>query len=166
MGQEVRNHGLAGPLVTGGIAEQSVFWKQTVDLGNGDETKILCKCRPDYVKPMGEGYVVVDLKTTQDARESKWMRSAYWDYGYHIQAAHYHIGMEQVTGTPPREFFFVTVEAEPPHGVIVYKTPHRTLQTGLDEVYRLYGIYARCKRDDVWPSYPEMIYDFELPRGA
>jgi hypothetical protein len=116
---------------------------------------------------MGEGYVVVDLKTTADARESKWMRSAYWDYGYHIQAAHYYIGMTQETGgTPPREFFFVTVESEPPYGVIVYRTPQHTLRVGLEEVATLYGIYARCKRDGEWPSYPEIIHEFDLPRGA
>jgi exodeoxyribonuclease VIII len=166
MGASVRAHRLAGPLVSGGVPEQSIFWKQTVPLGDGDETKILCKCRPDYVKPMGDGYVIVDLKTTQDAR-SKWLRSAYWDYGYHIQAAHYHIGLTQSTGgTPPREFFFVVVESEPPYGVVVYKTPLHTLQIGIDEVSILYGIYARCKRDDKWPSYPDIIHEFTLPRGA
>jgi exodeoxyribonuclease VIII len=166
MGESVRTHTLAGPLVTGGIAEQSVFWKQTVSLGDGDETKIICKCRPDYVKPMGEGYVIVDLKTTNDARESKWGRSAYWDYGYHIQAAHYCNGMAQITGTTPREFFFITVESEKPYGVIVYRTPRFTMSRGFEEVSTLYGIYARCKRDDEWPSYPEIIYEFDLPRGA
>jgi exodeoxyribonuclease VIII len=166
MGEAVRSHHLAGPLVTGGIAEQSVFWKQTVSLGDGDETKILCKCRPDFVRSMGEGYVIVDLKTTQDARESKWGRSAYWDYGYHLQAAHYCNGMTQVQGTPPREFFFVAVESEPPYGVYIYKTPRHTLQVGLEEIMALYGLYARCKRSDEWPSYPEIILDFELPRGA
>jgi hypothetical protein len=166
MGEAVRNHRLAGPLVTGGIAEQSVFWKQTVSLGDGDETKILCKCRPDYVKPMGEGYVIVDLKTTNDARESKWVRSAYWDYGYHIQAAHYCNGMSQITGTPQHEFYFVTVESERPYGVIVYKVPKHTLNVGFEEINDLYRIYAYCQQEDNWPSYPEIIYEFKLPRGA
>jgi hypothetical protein len=165
MAETVRSHKLAGPLVVGGVAEQSVFWKQTVPLGNGDETKILCKCRPDYVKPMAEGYVIIDLKTAEDARKLKWQRRAYWEYGYHIQAAHYCNGMTQATGTAPREFFFIAVESKP-SDVILYKTQRYTMRNGLEEIANLYGIYARCKRDDDWPGYPEIIYEFELPRGA
>ena len=168
MGDAVRNHRLAGPLVMDGKAEQSVYWRQPVTIGgeNREYTEILCKCRPDYVKELGEGYVIVDLKTTSDARPLRWGKSAYWDYGYHIQAAHYMIGMESATGERAREFVFIVAESESPYGVLVYKTPTLTLMRGYEENEELYKVYAGCNKADLWPCYPDMIYEFDLPRGA
>jgi exodeoxyribonuclease VIII len=162
----VQSHPLAGRLVSGGTAERSVFWRQGVTLADGGETEILCKCRPDYMKDLGGGYVVVDLKTTTDARPAKWARSAYWDYGYHIQAAHYANGLRWVLGERPREFFFIVVEKTPPYGVIIYRTTGLTLTRGYEDCDGLYETYAECLRADAWPNYPEAILDFDLPKGA
>jgi exodeoxyribonuclease VIII len=162
----VQSHPLAGRLVSGGTAERSVFWRRGAPLADGGETEILCKCRPDYMKNLGGGYVVVDLKTTTDARPAKWGRSAYWDYGYHIQAAHYADGLRRVLGERPREFFFIVVEKTPPYGVIVYRTTELTLRRGDEDCAELYRKYAECLRDDTWPNYPDVILDFDLPKGA
>ena len=49
MADSILRHPLARPLVTGGVAEQSIFWQTSVVEG------ITCKCRPDFVKDLGEG---------------------------------------------------------------------------------------------------------------
>ena len=164
--ESVRRNALSRILVEGGIAEQSVYWKQTVQWGEDEETKILCKCRPDYVKQLDEGYLVIDLKTTQDARPNKFERSSYWDYGYHIQAAHYTTGMTAAVGIPPRDFIFIAVETAPPYGVSVYQSSRSFLNRGIEENDALYKVYARCMREGAWPGYPEMMHELELPRGA
>lgn len=166
MAEAVKNHSLAYALTTGGVAEQSVYWKQKVEYGVDNETKILCKCRPDYVKSLKDDYVIVDLKTTTDARTGYFPRKAYWDYGYHISAAHYITGMTEAVGTPPREFIFVAVESEPPYGVIVYRASRLFVNSGIEENDRLYKLYASCLRSDEWPCYASVIHDMELPRGA
>ena len=95
MASAMRRHELASKLITGEASEQSVYWKQRVSSLNV-ETEIWCKSRPDYVKPMKKGYVIVDIKTTQDAHISEFQRKAYYKYYYHLQAAHYIRGFEAV----------------------------------------------------------------------
>ena len=95
MANAIRGHDLASKLITGGASEQSVYWEQKVS--SLDVPEIFCKSRPDYVKPMQKGYVIVDIKTTQDAHISEFQRKAYYKYCYHLQAAHYIRGFENVT---------------------------------------------------------------------
>ena len=110
----MRRHPTASKLFTGGVAEQSCYWSQTVYYADA-RAEVLCKCRPDYVKAISGGYVIVDLKTTLDARERPFQGRAYWDLGYHLSAAHYVTGLTEIRGTPPQAFIFVAVEKEPPY---------------------------------------------------
>ena len=163
--EAVHAHPLAGKLLTGGAAEQSLFWNERVYYG-GRWADILCKCRPDYVKPLLDGPVIVDLKTTRDAGAAKFQRSAYWDFGYHIQAAHYLRGFEAATGETARGFIFVAVEKEPPWAVNVFQAAANFLAAGTMRAEELYKVFAACKDNDEWPGYPAVIRELGLPPGA
>jgi exodeoxyribonuclease VIII len=157
----IRRHSIAGALVTGGTAEQSVYWDCSAVIDDIPVT-FTCKARPDYIKPLPSGYTVVDLKTTPDARDFE--RNAY-SYGYHLQAAHYLRGLNNTEGVA-RGFVFVAVEKAPPYGVMVYEASQEFLTRGRDENSMLYSLYARCLKYDNWPGYEESIRVLDLPRWA
>lgn len=150
----IKSHKFAGKLVTGGVAEQSVFWNE------GD---MLCKCRPDYVKDLADGYLIIDLKTTRDAREHAFTSASFWDYQYHISAAHYIRGMTALRGIPPKGFIFVAVENTHPYGVNVYQAGADFLKIGDEECRTLYDLYSKCAAEDNWPCYEESIKTLETP---
>ena len=76
MASAIRRHELASKLVSGGVSEQTVYWYQKVS--SLEVPEILCKSRPDYIKPLKRGYVIVDIKTTQDANIYEFQRKAYY----------------------------------------------------------------------------------------
>ena len=61
--------------------EVPLFW---VD----DRTGIKCKCRIDALKETDDKFLIIDLKTANDASTKTFTREAV-KYGYHVQAAHY-----------------------------------------------------------------------------
>jgi exodeoxyribonuclease VIII len=163
MAESVLSHSYAGSLVSGGVAEQSIYWNYTAVIDEDIPFTFTCKARPDYIRPLSEGYIVVDLKTTQDARDFE--HSAY-KWGYHLQAAHYLHGLNNTEYGAARGFVFIAVEKTPPYGVIVYEASQEFLTRGNDEIFSLYLIYARCSHQNTWEGYEETIRVLDLPRWA
>jgi len=161
----LKRHSTASKLFTGGVAEQSCYWNQTVYYAD-TSAEILCKCRPDYIKDIAGGYVIVDLKTTLDAREKPFRGRAYWDLGYHLSAAHYFTGLTAIRGTPPQAFIFLAVEKEPPYAVNVFQSGRDFLEEGWAEAEVLYKVFAACMASGKWPGYPDVIRELNLPWGA
>lgn len=142
----------------GGRCELSAFWEDKF-------TGQLCKMRADRVVDLpGFGRVCVDLKTTADASPEAFARSVH-RFGYHIQAAHYLIGLAAV-GEPCDAFVIVAVEKDPPHCVAVYAIDDATVQQGHKERDRLIRVYADCEKSGVWPGYPETIERLNIPAWA
>lgn len=151
-------------LFSGGIAETSIYWNYNVIVDDTEET-VLCKCRPDYLRPTGDGrHLVVDLKTTKDAGGYSFSSDA-WKLAYHVQAAHYLRGLT-AEGLAPAGFVFVAVESKKPYCVSVYEATQEFLSPGYEETNRLYELYARCMKYDEWPGYPEGIQKLVPPRWA
>jgi exodeoxyribonuclease VIII len=163
MSEAVHLHSIADFLVSGGVAEQSIYWDYTALIAEDIAFTFTCRARPDYIKPLSEGYVVIDLKTIQDARELS--RSAY-TYGYHLQGAHYLRGLCSSQYGFARNFYFIAVEKTPPYGVIVYDASPEFLNRGHNENSRLYSLYAQCLNQNKWPGYEEEIQTLDLPRWA
>lgn len=105
MANAIRGHNLTSKLLEGGVCEQSVYWNQKVS--SLDVPEILCKSRPDYIKPVKSGYIIVDIKTTQDSSIFEFQRKAYYTWHYYLQAAHYVKGFELVTGEKVTAFMYV-----------------------------------------------------------
>jgi hypothetical protein len=147
-----------GALLADGFGESSCFW---IDQTTGE----LCKCRPDWVSPAGDGVVLVDGKTCQDASAEGFGRSI-WNYRYHLQAAWYADGYEAATGQKVYGFVFAAVESAWPHQAAAYMLGDDVLDAARRENRRLLNLYAECKRTGVWPGYSAGINLINLPRWA
>jgi hypothetical protein len=81
MARAVRNHPEANKLLSGGDAEQSVFWRD-------EETGVLCRARADYIKPNGNSNILIDVKTCVSAEPEKFAKDLI-NLGYPLQQAMY-----------------------------------------------------------------------------
>lgn len=147
-----------GALLAEGRGESSAFW---ID----DETGELCKCRPDWTSPAGDGVVLVDGKTCQDASPEGFSRSI-WNMDYHLQAAWYSDGYERATGIKVHGFVFAAVESSWPHQAAAYMLDDDVMDKARAKYRQLLNRYAECKRTNVWPGYPAEIQPITLPRWA
>lgn len=146
-------------LLSDGRPETSAFW---IDEKTGE----LCKCRPDFVSPAGDGGVVlVDGKTTTDASPDGFGR-AIWSYCYHLQAAWYCEGYERATGLKVHGFVFAVVESAWPHAAAAYMLGDDVLDLARRENRRLLDLYAECRRTNTWPGYPNGVNLINLPAWA
>ncbi len=145
-------------LLSVGQAEASAFW---ID----EQTGELCKCRPDHTHPAGDGVILVDGKTCQDASAQGFGRSI-WNYGYHLQAAWYADGFERATGQRVHGFVFAAVESAWPHQAAAYMLGDDVLDKARTENRRLLNLYAECKRTGNWPGYQAGIQLINLPPWA
>lgn len=145
-------------LLADGMPEVSAFW---IDEATGE----LCKCRPDLVSPAGDGVILVDGKTCQDASPGGFSRSI-WTFDYHLQAAWYSDGYERASGKRVHGFVFAAVESAWPHVAAPYMLGDDVLDKARAVNRRLLNQYAECKRTGVWPGYSAGIQLIDLPRWA
>lgn len=108
---------------------------------------------------------MVDMKTTLDASSDAFQRSIH-TFGYHVQAAMYAHGFEVITGTPLRDFLFLTVEKTPPFAVAVYRLDADALPAGWRLYRRARTTWARCMERDHWPAYSNHVEAISLPPWA
>lgn len=145
-------------LLADGYGEASALW---ID----EQTGELCKCRPDWTSPAGDGVILVDGKTCQDASQEGFGR-AIWNMDYHLQAAWYSDGFEAATGLRVHGFVFAAVESSWPHAAAAYMLGDDVLEAARRENRRLLNLYAECKRTGVWPGYGSSIQLINLPAWA
>lgn len=136
-----------------GPREISAFW---TDKRIGLE----CKLRADLIT--SESNVVVDLKTTVDARPEVFMRQAA-NLHYHWQASHYLGGITAITGVEHKDFIIIAVEKEPPYAVAVYHFDDAMIYCGEEELKILMDRMKECKEKDEWPGYQDEIQPISLP---
>jgi len=142
-----------------GMHEHSFFWTDEI-------TGVPCRCRPDLLIKTPEGWVIVDLKTTQDARPWAFGKSS-GVYRYHVQAAFYIDGVRAVLGTPVVAFLFVAVESEAPHGVAVYEIHAQDIERGRQAYLQDLEKWVRyTETKNQWEGYPQDIANLPLPTWA
>jgi hypothetical protein len=152
----VRVHPDVAPWLKTGNAEVSAFARHK-------ETGLMRKCRYDWlVDTNGPVDVCLDIKTTEDAQDFK--RSVV-NWGYAIQAASYIDIYQHLQGKPLR-FIFVAVEKSSPFGVICYELDAAWLQRGREDYEDLLRVYAKCKKEQKWPCYPEGVRTIAKPEWA
>jgi hypothetical protein len=145
-------------LMSEGRGETSAFW---ID----EQTGELCKCRPDWTSPAGDGVILLDGKTTTDASPEGFSRQI-WNMDYHLQAAWYSDGYERATGKRVHGFVFAVVEAAWPHAAAAYILDDEVLDRARADNRRLLDLYAECRRTGVWPGYQQGIQPITLPAWA
>ena len=139
MRDAVAAHPVAGALLSGHKAEESVFW---------DEDGLTLKCRPDA----WQAGMLVDLKTTVNADPSEFGKTAH-NFGYHQSAAHYIDGVKAATGEE-LPFKFVLVEKTAPYFVSVVELDIEAINIGRQLNDRAKRIYRECVETNTWPGYP------------
>lgn len=134
----------AALLLSGGKAEQSVFWQH--------ESGALLRCRPDYYVPDSPiGPICIDLKTSVSADPRKFESSAS-DYGYFHQQAWYEDGIEALTGTRPTFAFIVVEKGDVPAVSLPELDPDDVDLARIDNQTAI-ELWNKCRANDEWPGY-------------
>lgn len=122
-------------LLKRGLAERSLFW---VD----PETGIRCKIRPDLlVLPQ----LILELKTTFDASLAVFQRTLQMQR-YHLSAAMYLAGVQQLTGEVP-DYVYLVASRHPPYRVEMFVPGNEILNEGARQFREALG---RVCADPVW----------------
>jgi len=150
------SHSWFGPLIANmpanAIIERPVYWNW---LG------VDCAGTPDML--LLDSELIIDIKTTKDARPGMFTRSI-GDFGYARQAAFYRLGVREAFGIDCR-FIFATVKSAPPFEVACYEIGDRSIETAIDEMEALCREYKDRMERGVWmPEWSEGINQIELTK--
>jgi exodeoxyribonuclease VIII len=146
MANSVKRIGPVADLLDNGHPEVSAIWE------DGD-SGVLCRCRPDWVSPAGDGVLIADVKTSADASPTAFAR-AIGNFTYAMQAALYCDGWEAATGRKVHGFVFAAVESSGhPWAAAAYMLDDESLEFGRRQYKRLLKLLAQCRADNEWPGY-------------
>jgi len=152
----VRNIPDVKELLSAGVAEQSAYWF--------DESGVLCRCRPDWVHPVGKDSVIlVDVKTYSSADPQEFCRQVARKR-YHVQDSFYSDGFAAASGKKVIAFVFVTVETEWPYAASASMLDEEGRELGRTLYRSDVAQYAKCIKENSWPGYSTAIELIELPR--
>ncbi len=140
-----------------GTGEMGAVWTDA-------ETGILCKGLLDRFCQCWGYSIVLDLKTTTDARPVEFATTVY-KLNYHTKAAWYLDGLAAISDVP-RRFLWIAVESEGYHGISIYDPSDNMLQKGRQNYRALLTRYADCLKTGVWPGYPIGEDSLELPKWS
>lgn len=143
-----------------GMAEASIFFTDPVYGLN-------LRVRPDYHIVPCEAFpngLLLDVKTSTDARPFKFMRSCA-DFGYDISAAMYREGFQQHYGTAEKpEFIFLVAESSAPFNVKQYRASDLFLSIGERRYSKAKELLAESLLIDEWDGYSTELEDISLPQ--
>lgn len=163
MSDAARAHPIARRLLGIGTAEASVFWHDysLLEYCGCEADSMYCKARPDLLFDN----MVIDLKTTDDARPEAFRRKIA-NFRYHVQQAYYSDGIKTVTGEAPSTFVFLVVETTPPHGINIFMLDDDSVELGRAAYKTDLQTYIECLKSNDWPSYAPEVSVIDLPKWA
>lgn len=125
------------------------------------ERGVLCRCRYDTL-PAKHFRATYDLKFTGlSAEPMAFGRKMLADHS--VQADLYPRAVRAVRGDSP-VFVFIACETEPPYGVSLHALDRDAAEIAREQVDWALDRWARCLRENVWPSYPTPIH-YHSPAG-
>jgi hypothetical protein len=153
LSEHTRAHKKVSKLIDGAMIEASAYAKCPI-------TGVIRRVRPDaYNQAKG---LVIDVKTTMDARPEPFMRSVI-NHGYHIQAAYY-LDTLTALNLPATGFVFIAIEKKRPYGLCIYMLSEKFLQLGREKYQQGLHVYSQCQKDQIWHNYSDNVEVLELPR--
>lgn len=152
----VRSQPIASEMLRDGEPEATLIW-------DDEATGLRCKARADYL--IRDAGVVIDVKTTDDARAESFKKSVA-NYRYHVQSAHYLEGLIATLKAPAERFVFVAVEKEPPFNTAIFMLDAKALTKGQDLRRADMALLAACVDTGIYPGYDESIQLLSLPPWA
>lgn len=135
-----------------GIKEYSFYFTDPV-------TGLKCRFRPDFLTEDGW---IMDLKTTTKSKESAFKRGIQ-DNGYHIQAAFYCFGFEQVFGYKPKGYVFLPIEKKPPYMPTILTADSTILGSGEVDFRLGLNRIKEAMDKNFWPGYQTAPENVSLP---
>lgn len=139
-----------------GKSEQVILWNDPI-------TGEYCKARADWISD--DYSLIIDLKTTEDARAQAFSKSCF-DYGYHRQSAWYLNGIENATGKAASTFIFLVIEKSRPYAISCFTPDSQMLEVGKIENENLLSSWSASKKINSWPGYFEEIQSISLPKWS
>jgi exodeoxyribonuclease VIII len=140
-------------------------FREITACANDPETGLPTRMRADAYVP-GDG-ILIDLKTTRDARPVQFTR-AVREYGYHLQEAHYTKTWANAGGSSVA-FIFAVVEPFAPFAIKIYELDADAIAEGEAIRQRAMATWAECLVTGVFPAYPQepetlslRKFDFQL----
>lgn len=135
-----KNNKDAVQLISGGVAEQSLF----TDLDG-----VGIKVRPDYLyTDVYSGYIV-DLKTTSERLDRAALMKVVAKYDYDLSAALYVDAYKQALGMD-FNFYFVFMSKAEPAQTIAIKASKQLLENGRRKVNYAIKKYKKCLETGIW----------------
>jgi hypothetical protein len=147
-------------LILDGLSEQAITWTEHTDLGD-----VTCKGRFDHVWP--DFGTIIDLKVTADASPAFVERNAE-NLGYAIQAAAYTRALAQLKPDLAGKigFAFIFAEAEEPYALNISEPDGIFQEIGERRWLRAVREWARCIKENHWPSYGTAVNPITSPSWA
>jgi exodeoxyribonuclease VIII len=137
-------------------------WREASGFWRDPETGLVVRCRPDAYHPGLR--LLVDLKTTTDARANVW-RKRVADFGYHAQEALYTDGWT-ACGMGVDAFVFIVVETGPPYAHAIFDLAPAAVAEGRAAMRQALATFAQCKAEEIWPAYPSDVQSLDVPPYA
>lgn len=152
----------AGELLSAeGRREVTGFWKDPV-------TGLWCRIRPDLLidEPQSVNpayhFSTANLKTTgKSAHPERYWRDAE-KMGTEFKAAFYLMGLRELCGWEPQNFFYPVVETNGSHQVIVFRMDDEALWVGEAAVRQALNRLADCVSSGRWPGYGPAIHRLKI----
>lgn len=143
----------------GGSSEVTMLWAEDL---NGSEH--LCRLRADRIS--SDAKIIVDAKfTARSAEPGSWGRTQLLGMGYYMSAAWYRRGVRALCDVDCT-YYFLVVETAPPYLCSLIGVDPTWIALGESKVKTGLAIWDRCKRDGVFPAYPNRACFPELPPWA
>lgn len=147
-------------IILDGASEQAITWVEHTEYGD-----VTCKGRFDHVWP--DIGIILDLKVTHDASPKAVEKTAE-NLGYAIQSAAYSRALAafdpDLAGRVA--FMFVFAEAEEPYAVNISEPDGIFREIGERRWLRACSTWAKCIRDNHWPSYGPDTNPITAPQWA
>jgi hypothetical protein len=142
-----------------GQAELSAFWTDP-------ETGVHCRCRPDWMHPVGESAaVLIDLKTFTDCGPREFAKQVARK-SYAKQDSLYSDGFEIASEREVLGFVFVAVSTEYPYASAAYMLDGQSKDSGRRHYKKNLRTYKECEESGVWHGYSDAIQLISLPNWA
>ena len=157
IGDTIRSHPELSKFLNGGMAERVVIAKDPI-------TGVLCRCKTDYAVKVNGLRVIIDVKSTEDARARPFSSNAF-NYGYFTQAPYY-ADIWEWAGYPIDLWLFAAFEKEAPYAVKLYEVLPEDMERGRVTYRKALNTYADCLAKDEWPAYRTDIEPLTFPAWA
>ena len=121
------------------------------------------KGRLDRLEKTEDGWMILDLKTTDDASPEVFQKKAF-NMGYHIQAAFYSDLVRWVFGPDEKvTFMFCAIERKAPHGIGLYRASEPMIELGRQKYTEAIRTLRYCKETGVFGGYSPEPQELNLP---